>query len=68
MAAVVAPSPEPPRTQEARTQETCTQDPYGALRADGPGAIENTARAVDYCLRHPQWRLSLQTHKVTGIP
>jgi 7-carboxy-7-deazaguanine synthase len=34
---------------------------------DGPDLIENTARAVDYCLRHPQWRLSLQTHKTLGI-
>ena len=34
---------------------------------DGPDVIENTARAVDYCLRHPQWRLSLQTHKTIGI-
>lgn len=28
----------------------------------------NTARAVDYCLRNPRWRLSLQTHKLLGIP
>ena len=34
---------------------------------DGPDVAENTARAVDYCLRHPQWRLSLQTHKTLGI-
>jgi 7-carboxy-7-deazaguanine synthase len=34
---------------------------------DGPDLIENTARAVDYCLHHPQWRLSLQTHKTLGI-
>jgi 7-carboxy-7-deazaguanine synthase len=34
---------------------------------DGPDVIANTARAVDYCLRHPQWRLSLQTHKTLGI-
>jgi 7-carboxy-7-deazaguanine synthase (Cx14CxxC type) len=34
---------------------------------DGPDIIENTARAVAYCLRHPQWRLSLQTHKTLGI-
>jgi 7-carboxy-7-deazaguanine synthase len=34
---------------------------------DGPDAVENTAHAVDYCLRHPQWRLSLQTHKTLGI-
>ena len=26
-----------------------------------------TARCIDYILRHPQWRLSLQTHKMTGI-
>ncbi|HNP35619.1 MAG TPA: 7-carboxy-7-deazaguanine synthase [Woeseiaceae bacterium] len=28
----------------------------------------NTAAAIAYCLAHPKWRLSLQTHKVTGIP
>jgi 7-carboxy-7-deazaguanine synthase len=28
---------------------------------------ENTRRAVEYCLRHPQWHLSLQTHKYLGI-
>ena len=34
---------------------------------DGPDAATNTARAVDYCIRHPQWRLSVQTHKTLGI-
>lgn len=34
---------------------------------DGPDVVENTARAIEYCLRHPQWRLSLQTHKTLGI-
>lgn len=34
---------------------------------DGPEVAENTARAIDYCLRHPQWRLSVQTHKSLGI-
>jgi 7-carboxy-7-deazaguanine synthase len=34
---------------------------------DGPELADNTARAIDYCLRHPQWRLSLQTHKTLGI-
>jgi 7-carboxy-7-deazaguanine synthase (Cx14CxxC type) len=28
----------------------------------------NTARCVDYCLTHPRWRLSLQIHKLLGIP
>ena len=36
-----------------------------ASAANGGGT--NTALAVDYCLAHPQWRLSLQTHKITGI-
>jgi 7-carboxy-7-deazaguanine synthase len=34
---------------------------------DGPDVAANTARATDYCLTHPQWRLSLQTHKIIGI-
>lgn len=34
---------------------------------DGPEVAENTVRAIDYCLRHPQWRLSVQTHKSLGI-
>ena len=34
---------------------------------DGPALSENTARAVAYCLAHPQWQLSLQTHKYLGI-
>ena len=34
---------------------------------DGSERDENTAAATDYCLRHPQWRLSLQTHKLIGI-
>jgi 7-carboxy-7-deazaguanine synthase len=35
---------------------------------DGPEVMENTARAVAYCLAHPRWQLSLQTHKQLGIP
>jgi 7-carboxy-7-deazaguanine synthase (Cx14CxxC type) len=35
---------------------------------DGPARHENTAAAAVYCLKHPQWRLSLQTHKLIGIP
>jgi 7-carboxy-7-deazaguanine synthase (Cx14CxxC type) len=34
---------------------------------DGPALADNTAKAVAYCLAHPQWRLSLQTHKFLGI-
>ncbi|MFZ2288481.1 MAG: 7-carboxy-7-deazaguanine synthase [Halopseudomonas yangmingensis] len=34
---------------------------------DGPYQQENLRLAIEYCLAHPQWRLSLQTHKIIGI-
>jgi len=34
---------------------------------DGPDLAANTAAAIAYCLAHPSWRLSLQTHKLIGI-
>lgn len=48
---------------------------YGALAferfflqpMDGPARAANTAAATAYCLAHPQWRLSLQMHKLVGI-
>ncbi|MGO9674849.1 MAG: 7-carboxy-7-deazaguanine synthase [Methylocella sp.] len=35
---------------------------------DGEARAENTAAAIAYCLKHPHWRLSVQTHKLIGIP
>lgn len=35
---------------------------------DGPARDAHTAEAVAWCRRHPRWRLSLQTHKLLGIP
>ena len=35
---------------------------------DGPDRDRHTRLALDYCLAHPRWRLSLQLHKVLGIP
>lgn len=35
---------------------------------DGPMAAENRLAALEYCERNPRWRLSLQTHKLIGIP
>ena len=35
---------------------------------DSPQRAENTRLAVEYCKTHPHWRLSLQTHKMIGIP
>ncbi|MEX1252464.1 MAG: 7-carboxy-7-deazaguanine synthase [Hyphomonas sp.] len=36
-------------------------------RDDGPG-VSHVAVTADYCLKNPKWRLSLQTHKLTGLP
>lgn len=35
---------------------------------DGPDRERNTRLAARYCLQHPRWRLSLQTHKLIGLP
>jgi 7-carboxy-7-deazaguanine synthase len=35
---------------------------------DGPARAANSKQAIDYCLAHPKWRLSMQTHKYLGIP
>jgi len=35
---------------------------------DGPARDHNTRLAIEYCKAHPQWSLSVQTHKVLGIP
>jgi 7-carboxy-7-deazaguanine synthase len=34
---------------------------------DGPEILRNTRAAVEYCLAHPRWRLSMQTHKIIGV-
>ena len=57
-------------------QEGAEPARYEALRfrhfflqpMDGPAREANTRAAVRYCLAHPRWRLSLQTHKLLGIP
>ena len=35
---------------------------------DGPEIERNTRLALEYCLKYPHWKLSLQTHKLLGIP
>ncbi|GJL95450.1 MAG: 7-carboxy-7-deazaguanine synthase [Hyphococcus sp.] len=35
---------------------------------DGPSLKQNTADAIRYCQKHPQWRLSVQSHKILDIP
>jgi 7-carboxy-7-deazaguanine synthase (Cx14CxxC type) len=42
-------------------------DHYLLQRMDGPLRRENTLAAIAYCQAHPQWRLSVQTHKILNI-
>ncbi|MCU0620743.1 MAG: 7-carboxy-7-deazaguanine synthase [Gemmatimonadales bacterium] len=35
---------------------------------DGPDRARSTAATAAYCLSHPRWRMSLQTHKLSGLP
>ena len=42
-------------------------DHYFLQPMDGPDTDLNTERAIEYCLAHPQWRLSIQTHKLVGL-
>jgi organic radical activating enzyme len=35
---------------------------------DGPSREDSTQQALAYCLAHPRWRLSIQMHKLLGIP
>jgi organic radical activating enzyme len=34
---------------------------------DGPAVEANTRKTIEYCLRHPRWRLSVQIHKLLDI-
>ena len=34
---------------------------------DGTSTEENTRLAIEYCMSHPRWRLSVQTHKIVGV-
>ncbi|TXG96736.1 MAG: 7-carboxy-7-deazaguanine synthase [Nevskiaceae bacterium] len=60
---LVYPQPEaPPERFEGMNFDNFLIQPM-----DGPDVIDHTRRAVAYCLAHPKWRLSVQTHKHLGI-
>ena len=48
--------------------ETCDFQHFFLQPMDGPDRARNTEAAVAYCLAHPRWRLSVQAHKMIGIP
>lgn len=58
--------PQPPL--DPQSFEGLAFDHYFLQPMDGPNRDANTAAAEDYCRRHPRWKLSLQTHKLLGIP
>ncbi|HEX7402773.1 MAG TPA: 7-carboxy-7-deazaguanine synthase [Usitatibacter sp.] len=47
--------------------ESLAFDHFFLQPMDGPARESNTREAIDYCLAHPRWRLSLQSHKIIGI-
>lgn len=62
---LVFPQPEP----EAQPEhfEGLAFDHFFLQPMDGPELVANTNAAIGYCLQHPGWRLSLQTHKILAI-
>jgi 7-carboxy-7-deazaguanine synthase len=53
---------------EPEWYEALEFDRFSLQPMDGPDRDANTASAVAFCMTHPRWRLSLQTHKFLGIP
>jgi 7-carboxy-7-deazaguanine synthase len=47
--------------------ESLAFDKFFLQPMDGPALAANTRAALAYCLEHPRWRLSIQTHKLLGI-
>ncbi|MES2723537.1 MAG: 7-carboxy-7-deazaguanine synthase [Pseudomonadota bacterium] len=58
----------PQANVDPATFETWDFERFLLQPMDGPARLENTQAAIAYCLAHPQWRLSVQTHKYLGIP
>ncbi len=57
----------PQRDAAPEKFESLAFDEWFLQPMDGPDRDTNTQAAVEYCLAHPRWRLSLQTHKALGI-
>jgi 7-carboxy-7-deazaguanine synthase (Cx14CxxC type) len=47
--------------------ESLTFEHFFLQPMDGPRGDENTRLAIEYCMAHPRWRLSVQTHKILGL-
>ena len=65
---LVYPQPEPEAQPERFADLSFTHLLLQPMDVADPGVRERNVRAaIDYCLRHPRWRLSVQTHKAVGI-
>ncbi|WP_423708150.1 7-carboxy-7-deazaguanine synthase [Undibacterium sp. WLX3042] len=54
--------------QDMATYGNLDFEHYFVQAMDGPLRDNNLRRAIDFCKQHPQWKLSLQTHKLLQIP
>jgi 7-carboxy-7-deazaguanine synthase (Cx14CxxC type) len=57
----------PQSDQDPAALESLAFEHFFLQPMDGPLVTENTRAAMQYCLAHPRWKLSLQTHKLLGI-
>jgi 7-carboxy-7-deazaguanine synthase (Cx14CxxC type) len=57
----------PQPTLQPETMENLDFETFYLQPMDSPARAANTQAAIDYCLAHPKWRLSVQTHKVLEI-
>jgi 7-carboxy-7-deazaguanine synthase len=57
----------PQATQLPETVAHLQFDTFYLQPMDGPELAANTRAAIAYCMAHPRWRLSVQTHKVVNI-
>jgi len=53
--------------QDAELDYQAALAAYDAATRQAQEGIANTKAAIEYCLDHPQWQLSIQTHKLLGI-
>ncbi len=61
---LIYPQPEAPPSR----YENLNFERFYLQPMDGPNQILNVQKTVQYCKDNPQWRLSLQTHKILGLP
>lgn len=58
----------PQNGQDLMQYESLAFDHFYLQPMDSPTAAHNTYYAIQHCLRHPKWKLSVQTHKILQIP